>query len=181
MNSGEILTPLEVVKSKMQKPLFVPSGDTVDRRHIGSSNIVATHGASVRSLATLATSGKFSGNDPSLDGFFFVTPNMRSKSLRKHEVFDRLVEVNPGDESYNPFDVSIGYAESNSFEDGFDGGFVVAFNKGLLSESDVFDVGDDDINRVPELAVKPAPSLNSIFKVYPLDAPSKSEFDQLTR
>lgn len=180
MSSKNTASSLEVVRAKMQKPLFVVSGGDVERRHIGSSNIVATHGMSVRSLATLAISGRFSGNDPALDNFFFATPNMRNKSLRKHEVYQRLIEVNQGDDSYNPIDVSIDYAESNSSEDGLDGGFVVAFNGGLVDKSKRIDVIYDDLNDVLELAVKPAPSMDSIFKIYPLDESSKNEFDELT-
>lgn len=170
---------LEFVRHKMQRPIYTTENGRYEERQIGSTNIVATHGMSIQSMARLATTGEFSGNNPALRGHFFLTPNLRNKAWRRSEHYDELLDVAEDIDEYDVFDISEIYADTPADDDsGLGGGFVLAFNSKVLQDCEM-SVGFDAVNNVPEITRKPAPRLDAIFKIYPIDDQSVTLFEKI--
>ncbi|MEX2014934.1 MAG: hypothetical protein WD885_03275 [Candidatus Saccharimonadales bacterium] len=182
-NSLEV-PAFEYVEKRLCKPI------DLERRSIGLTAVVGTHGMDTDSMIRLVRDGEFSRAEAvGLGNNFYLTFNPSYKYWKKSDFAEEAARAVGQAGIYNPVKTSIGYASSrlassepsptpvryergrvivDELTDSQEEGFVLSFNNSVLPLINEIRLDENLEGIEAEIELRNAPSLPSVSRIYPI-------------
>lgn len=179
------LPALEQVEKKLCRPI------DLEKRSIGLTAIIGTHGMDTDSMVRLVKDGEFSRAEAvGLGDNFYLTFNPAYKHWEKTGFAEQAAHIIDYLGIYNPVGTSIGYASSQpagsepsptslKYERGRlvveglndnqeEEGFVLSFNSSVLPLINEIRLDENNEGMEAEIELGEAPPLSSVSRIYPI-------------